>query len=1813
MARKSEDNLKEKLKNLFGINKNQSPSALPKSQIKEITITRELLREIGPDGPANNRMKRIQELSETVRQKRLEENAVEALLNATSDLLKPHSTNENRQTALYFMQSLLQGQLNTLGILRGHFFHIIDNLSSPDDLQFRFELFRILSENGKNLHDFEDETGEFLLKWMPDILSLGRISDYLSLLINVIKFNAAYLDEDIVSSLVQQTCMIPNRTRSEEDLKLCMEVLDAVVCYSYLPSSSLYHFIAALCHLVNIARVCKESWELMRKLLGTHLGHSSIHTMCCMLQDRRQPVDAILLRGAVFFIGMALWGSSRVQSLKQTATSVLPSFLQALWSHKPIVGHEVILSLQRLVKKYGKDLQNLSWDIILNIIEVLIEQYEDGETSIPNSSEEGKIQVEIHDVLTTIESLHENRQYLGSVPRFFKIIEMCASKRSTHSVSLLIDYHAQSITPIKDKWIINLNSLLDRFFRQERRTDIRKKALDILSFVLGINKHVYEVDLIQNVVLPNLGNIDTDPDPEVRRVAADILLVLAQSCYSQEFFDIMNIIDKILKKALITVPVVSNEEIVQIPDERNLSDVKATALKLVEVFRHKLFQTPSSHGVKINQILIEYIQCQYQNMVFNFTACAIRKSIMECLLKLRSDSLHRLGMADRPSDVQYPFSPYILCYSSGETPEPAVPISPGVSGTSFDLPTSITSVIEYTDIFKLFIECLKKELDWEVLKCVLENLPLVLQNKTLILSTRGDLIAELCHHLAAMVNDRSLGLPEKLKNLRPGFTRADFHTFVFPVLAAMVTYHEYLDRNRQRELIKCLEFGFVSKCAKGCVSSLRICTLEMQDVMMRLLPLVLLSLSKISATISMAIPVLAFLSSIVRLPKLYANFVEDQYMSVFAIALPYTNPFKFSHYTVSLAHHVIAVWFIRCRLPFRKGFVKFIHTGLKANVLQQFEENSKLNLQNQDSSDRGRSGSYTAGTRTRRRMASGSAILPGDQQAPIEEKMSLFHKELTETCTDMMARYTFGNVSTTPQRSPVAQFLLKGGQSQTWLVGNKIITITTSGGGTKTRDNGLCEKCITLYQETQETRHNTSKKSRDRRRHKSTACLSRSHSQVDPVGLYNTDEGDTALPRWSQDDLSLINDDAFSTDSRDDVGVQTGSSLLGSGIDKDPIESLLFGNKGPMPEKRAFSMNQCNCWCTGWAEILIRAPSGNMSWMMRIENETSLFSQPDMSFSDLTLLFAPLCKRPQPSTESDSIGKIDSESLGEDEYESIYSKHFPTDQKPEDPTIISNEPKKETKGFLVPDQEPESTNSSDPIDFPSPSTLRKTNSSPSLIGSYPDDGIMKENKSSPTKNDTVEQISPLPPITLQKIDTSPPPQSPDILPSASEKNSPVIKKSKPVKPVKRNLSNSLLQEIEEAEVATETGEDILIQSDTKEEENVFSDMKDTIPPQMKYVPIDSNKLAPLAISSDQKTHSDTSHTEISLSQTTGSSTNSSTPEDIPEMKTIKPRGHTISVMSPATEVRQKEDVDARSKSGSVKEANRSGISPGFVFLQLFHNHPLLSSQETPVLLQHNETTERAIRILDHIHPYETHKLGVVYVGPGQATNEKAILSNLYGSERYARLVEQLGQLICLRDVNPDQVYTGGLASNGEDGQFAYSWQDDAMQVIFHIATLMPNKNSDPNCNSKKRHIGNDYVTIIYNDSHDDYKIGTIKGSFNYVNIVIKPLDYESNAVTLQTKEDIAEILGHTDTKIISDENLAQLVRQIAMHCNLASMVLQRQQSQPQDPFASNWLERLRQIKRIKQKALQVESPGIKEEGIPITTSRSYMEDFTDYV
>jgi len=66
---------------------------------------------------------------------------------------------------------------------------------------------------------------------------------------------------------------------------------------------------------------------------------------------------------------------------------------------------------------------------------------------------------------------------------------------------------------------------------------------------------------------------------------------------------------------------------------------------------------------------------------------------------------------------------------------------------------------------------------------------------------------------------------------------------------------------------------------------------------------------------------------------------------------------------------------------------------------------------------------------------------------------------------------------------------------------------------------------------------------------------------------------------------------------------------------------------------------------------------------------------------------------------------------------------------------------------------------------------------------------------------------------------------------------------------------------------------------------------------------------------------------------------------------------------------------------------------------------------------------------------------------------------------------------------------------GSDGEYALFWEDQVQIVAFHVVTMMPNRENDVNCNLKKRHIGNDYVHIVFNDSDSPYDLNTIKVMF----------------------------------------------------------------------------------------------------------------------
>ena len=128
--------------------------------------------------------------------------------------------------------------------------------------------------------------------------------DFLGLLVKLVHYNSAYLDEEALSELVSLTCSLATQTEyttetevrevhvvwgkvsvvsggpevtrepveggkktythcfTPSPLQLCLEFLDAVVCYSSFPASTIHATIITLCHTLNIERFIQRSLEV---------------------------------------------------------------------------------------------------------------------------------------------------------------------------------------------------------------------------------------------------------------------------------------------------------------------------------------------------------------------------------------------------------------------------------------------------------------------------------------------------------------------------------------------------------------------------------------------------------------------------------------------------------------------------------------------------------------------------------------------------------------------------------------------------------------------------------------------------------------------------------------------------------------------------------------------------------------------------------------------------------------------------------------------------------------------------------------------------------------------------------------------------------------------------------------------------------------------------------------------------------------------------------------------------------------------------------------------------------------------------------------------------------------------------------------------------------------------------------------------------------------------------------------------------------------------------------------------------------------
>ncbi|KAL9040430.1 MAG: hypothetical protein Q9180_001911 [Flavoplaca navasiana] len=310
-------------------------------------------------------------------------------------------------------------------------------------------------------------------------------------------------------------------------------------------------------------------------------------------------------------------------------------------------------------------------------------------------------------------------------------------------------------------------------------------------------------------------------------------------------------------------------------------------------------------------------------------------------------------------------------------------------------------------------------------------------------------------------------------------------------------------------------------------------------------------------------------------------------------------------------------------------------------------------------------------------------------------------------------------------------------------------------------------------------------------------------------------------------------------------------------------------------------------------------------------------------------------------------------------------------------------------------------------------------------------------------------------------------------------------------------------------------------------------------------------------------------------------------------------GTTNAIYQPCTAPLPAHHAVAPESATSATAVSSPLIYPQHVLLQLNSTISPRPIPEQPIVLPADGTPEKTINQIDRIPTVDSYKAGVIYVGRGQK-EEKEILANTAGSEAFDAFVSGLGTKVPLQGATFN---TCGLDKvSNVDGSHTIAWRDRVAEIVFHVPTMMPNLEHDPQCTNKKMHTGNDYVNIIFNESGFPFGFDTFPSALNYVNIVITPetvIRQQSSSgsadegalkametcyfftVQVLCAPFLPEISPAATAKVLSASALPGYVRQLALNSHLFSIVWsERAQGEER---VSSWRSRLREIRKLREK------------------------------
>jgi len=163
-------------------------------------------------------------------------------------------------------------------------------------------------------------------------------------------------------------------------------------------------------------------------------------------------------------------------------------------------------------------------------------------------------------------------------------------------------------------------------------------------------------------------------------------------------------------------------------------------------------------------------------------------------------------------------------------------------------------------------------------------------------------------------------------------------------------------------------------------------------------------------------------------------------------------------------------------------------------------------------------------------------------------------------------------------------------------------------------------------------------------------------------------------------------------------------------------------------------------------------------------------------------------------------------------------------------------------------------------------------------------------------------------------------------------------------------------------------------------------------------------------------------------------------------------------------------------------------------------------------------------------PQRNYKFGVLYCKPNQ-NKENEIYGNLdeESSKPYQDFLTFLGNGDRITLKGWDKYRAGLDVVSNNTGTHSVFYQYHEYQIMYHVATLLPNQPADEQKVERKRHIGNDVVTIVFKEQatvEDRFDPSILTSHFIHCVFVVSPiLDDDGNTthyhLTVANKSGVA--------------------------------------------------------------------------------------------